>query len=118
MTKVKSNALIAEFIGLSYCNKHNYEGWYTNSEHNYRICDYDGLKYHSNWSSLIPVVEKIESIEDEHRCAKYNVIIEQSWCEIVDNNNSDTISKGDTNNKIDAVYSAVVGFIQWYNKNN
>ena len=53
---VKDNKLIAEFIGLAYCEKHMYTGWYKNSEFNHRICDFDGLKYHSSWDWLMPVV--------------------------------------------------------------
>lgn len=55
------NTLIAEFIGLSFCNKYMYEGWYTNKEHNHRICDYNGLKYHISWNELMPVIGKISN---------------------------------------------------------
>ena len=62
MNTSKQNALIAEFMGLSYCTKHNYEGWYKNNEHNHRICSYDGLEYHKDWNLLIRVAEKIKSL--------------------------------------------------------
>ena len=62
MNTSKQNALIAEFMGLSYCTKHNYEGWYKNNEHNHRICSYDGLEYHKDWNLLIKVAEKIKSL--------------------------------------------------------
>lgn len=60
MTTTEKNEIIARFMGLSYCEKYQYEGWYKNHEHNHRICDYDGLKYHSDWNWLCLVIEKIE----------------------------------------------------------
>ena len=84
MTTTDKNKLIAEFMGLSYCTKHMYEGWYKNHEHNHRVCDFDGLKYHSSWDWLMPVVEKISMINhgsndgqryifNTNRCAKFHI---------------------------------------------
>jgi len=67
-TTTENNKIIAAFMGLSYCTKHQYEGWYKNAEFNERICDFDGLKYHSSWDWLMPVVEKIcrtEIVQDD-----------------------------------------------------
>ena len=114
MTTMEGNRLIAEFIGYEV-----YPDGYCDTKSADETEPLPMLEYMFNsWNEIMPVVEKIESIEDEHRCAKYNVIIEQSWCEVVDNNNSDTISKGDADAKITAVYIAVVEFIKWYNENS
>lgn len=75
------------------------------------------LKYHTSWDWLMPVVEKIESIEDENRCAKYNFNSVQCFVDIVDNNTSEEIVKTDCNNKFDSTYKAVCEFIEWYNEN-
>ena len=117
MKTIENNKLIAEFMGLSYCKKHLYEGWYKNHEHNHRLCDFNGLKYHSDWNWLMKVVEKIESIED----GIYQVDILQEGCKIlkrccllidkrVGKLESDTT-------KIESVYLACVEFIKWYNEN-
>jgi hypothetical protein len=77
----------------------------------------DRLKFHSDWNCLMAVVEKIESFEDENRCAKFNVIIEQTFVEIISrNDNLEEIVKLDSNTKIEAVYKACVEFINWYNQ--
>ena len=60
MNRNEENALIANFMGLSYCDKYQYEGWYLNHEHNNRICDYDGLQYHKSWEWIMPVIAKIK----------------------------------------------------------
>lgn len=76
----------------------------------------DEMQYHTSWDWLMPVVEKIESFVYENGCAKYNVIIEQSWVDIIDNHTSDEIVGVDADSKDIAVYKAVVEFIEWYNK--
>lgn len=58
---ISGNKLIAEFMGLAYCEKYLYEGWYKNSEFNYRICSKDGLKYHESLDWLMPVIDKIRN---------------------------------------------------------
>lgn len=111
---VENNRLIAEFMGLSYCTKYMYEGWYKNHEHNHRICDYDGLKYHSDWNWLMKVVQAIEE-------KGYVVAIKGISCAIyplLKDNHEEYISSyvcGDLSKKIDIVYSAIIGFIIWYN---
>ena len=106
----ENNKLLAEFLGLSYCEKYKYEGWYTNHEHNYRICDFDGLKYHSDWNWLMEVVEKIKDINNEI-CKK----------EIDENAKSHNsllvINTGLCNVDKLTVFYACVEFIKWYNEN-
>ena len=77
------------------------------------------LKYHKDWNWLMSVVEKIENLQDENNCAIYNVQIEQSFTEIIDNHTSETIIYDiDADSKIEAVYNIVIEFIKWYNEQN
>ena len=76
------------------------------------------MLFDTDWNWLMVVVEKIENMEDENRCSKYNFEMVQTFVEIIDNNNSDTIVEIDKNTKIQATYKAVVEFIKWYNNQN
>lgn len=67
------------------------------------------LYYDSDWNALIPVVEKIERIKGT------DVKIRNLGCEIF--YMGKTIGFGVENNKRDAVFQAVVQFINWYNTN-
>lgn len=111
MNTTENNKLIAEFMGWDcknnfYCIAPNSldDGW-----------SYEDLKFHSDWNWLMQVIEKIESFEDENRCSKYNVEIQQSFVSIIDNQTSDFIYDRDANTKLEAVYNAVVEFINFYN---
>ena len=94
------------------------------------------LKYHESWDWLMPVVEKIESLdlseygykwegldgETEYNNQNICVEIERNQCWIymnlqldpVHTINVETFNKK-CDSKIDAVYGAVVEFIEWYN---
>lgn len=79
---------------------------------------FPALKYDTSWNRLMPVVEKIENIDVR---GVYAVII--GWgvsCDIVFMDETDhPMIKVDASNaktKIEAVYSAVIQFIHWYNK--
>jgi hypothetical protein len=99
------------------------------------------LNYENDWNQLIPIVEKIESLEledlfyqwedngyDREPCTRSNfegisVEIENNRCMIYVHLALDPIhiiNKGSYNNpfqtKIEAVYAAVVEFIKWYNE--
>lgn len=71
----------------------------------------------NQWSRIMNIVDKIESIEDNKGSYRFNVAIEQCFCNIIDNETSDDIVNIDGDSKIEAVYRAVVEFIKWYNKN-
>ena len=70
--------------------------------------------YNDDWNLLMPVVEKIESFEDENRCPKFNVQIEQCFCVITDRSDCDIIMEINRDSKIEAVFVACVGFAKWY----
>ena len=103
-----NNKLIAEFMG----NIPIFENEYQMVTHNNMCYGIDELKYDTDWNWLMEVVEKIESFEDENKCAKFNVIIEQSFVEIIDCNTSNEIVSIDANTKIEAIYLAIVEFIK------
>lgn len=76
------------------------------------------LKFHISWDWLMPVVEKIETLN-------YIVKIHQNICIIQACIMGDrtVISKQisnymESNTKLSNTYKAVVEFIKWYNKNN
>lgn len=82
-----------------------------------RQYDLLGLKYHSSWDWLMPVVEKIEE-------GNYAVTITQNICTIRACIMGDrTIRAHQTGNyktpntKLFNTWLAVVEFIKWYNKN-
>ena len=106
----ENNELIADFMGIVF---HDDEDKWYDADGLYL----DGLYFNESWDWLMPVVEKIESIEDEHRCAKYNVNTVQCFVEIVDNHTSEEIIELDGDTKKEATYKAVVEFIKWYNEN-
>jgi hypothetical protein len=126
----ENNKLIAEFMGMECV--HDYKSSVIDVDGKQRRYDKayqwhssyyneEGLKYHKEWDWLMPVVEKIEDfqdgeIEDAMRCHLFNVTIEQCFVEIINMETSETISEADGDNKMDATYQAVVGFIEWYNE--
>lgn len=111
---LEGNKLIAEFNGLSYCTKYMYEGWYKNSEHNNRICDFDGLKYNTSWDWLMPIVMKIEELG-------YEVNIKGIKCSVncvLEENPIISYVLGEKSKKIELLFTVIVEFIKWYNENN
>ena len=113
---VENNKLIAEFLGYSqpHPDYPNTTYWYKKDCQPLTI-----LLFHSDWNWLMRVVEKIENLQDENNCAIYNVQIEQSFTEIIDNHTSETIIYNiDADSKIEAVYNTVIEFIKWYNELN
>jgi hypothetical protein len=73
-------------------------------------CSVNELKYDTDWNWLMVVVEKIESMN-------YYVDIMNKAVSI--NNDEDMIvdlSGKDFSTKIEAVYTAVLEFIKWYNQ--
>jgi hypothetical protein len=72
-------------------------------------------RYHKGWECLMPVVEKIESINN----CSYNVIISQGNTAITTHNGKTIICENEfIITKIESVYKTVVEFIKWYNKQN
>lgn len=115
-----SNKTIAEFMGFYFRNEticQPIKGWITGLE----TMTYDAktyLKFHSSYDWLIPVVEKIESLQLPY--LKYShsieVIISRNQCVIeYSGYEMGTICEVTANTKIEAVYNACVEFIKLLN---
>ena len=109
MTTEQGNKLIAEFMNKTF----QFE---------------EDLKYHSNWNSLMPVVEKIENLND--------LIVDKVWISIngrecglwtyfdvkevlrIGTENNKFKVKNTSKSKIESTWRTVIDFIEWYNKNN
>jgi len=111
----KTNKLIAEFLG--YTQPHpDYPTttyWYKEGRDPLTMLSFD-----TDWNWLMEVVDEIEGFEDEDRCARFNVIIEQSFIEIIDCHTSEEIATCHFENKKFGTYLACIEFIKWYNKYN
>lgn len=75
------------------------------------------LEYHNNWSWLMPIVERIEDIENGRFLFSINSreIVIEDWKELPEQTIIQ-IDRYDEESKIEMVWEAVVEFIKWYNK--
>lgn len=155
----QDNKLIAEFIGLKDCKVMNEKGkqydYYlteqfelikeveTTIESNWceileeqDYCFIEEMKFHTSYDWLMPVVDKIESIECVHIVAIQNkychILISESPKQITHTIESSEVVTESMNipdrpecvkmytkqkdTKLEAVYHCVVEFIKWYNK--
>ena len=110
-----NNKLIADFLG--YTQPHpdypNTSYWYKKNEE--PLCL---LMFDSDWNWLIKAVEKIESIKDKNGDCIYIFEILLTNVNITDNRNVLPIIEIYEQTKINAVYTAVVEFIKYYNELN
>lgn len=98
---LENNRLIAKFMGEDSLTEFNWVLFRNGI----------GVQYESNWSELMPVVEKIEtSILDGDVVIK----IEGDNCFITYGDTWNLYSTLDS--KIESTYQAVVEFIKWYNE--
>lgn len=133
---IEMNEAICEFMGWEF--KPDGEDWFrayhdgglmwADTSYGLEQILLKGFKYHKDWNKLMPVVEKIESVQlDDKRHvvvrASANVQIFYKACIITyepdeeagDTNEGAAIqTKGET--KLEAVYQAVYQFIIWYNQ--
>lgn len=113
MKELSDNELIAIFMGMIV---EKYDApfledkiLYRHGKMNWQVWSVHQLSYHKSWEWLMPVVEKIESIQ-------YKVAIENSECQISGYEYCrDFYSEG---SKLHAVYNSVVEFIKWHNNKN
>lgn len=122
---LEGNRLIADFIkmtvdddGIVYVD----DKFFDELEDNYyeeSDFPYNEYLFHKSWNWLMPVVEKIESLEfGEHEYFTVNIVggnnsyIESSTGELI------TEIMGRDRSKIFTVWTAVIEFIKWYNDNN
>ena len=106
-----NNKLIAEFMGLTNHYNDNSMMVRKKPEGNVVLYVYD-LDYDSSWDWLMPVVEKINLLDDY----RYTVYIASMDTKIVDNISGNVIVEIDCKHSIDelrqSVYEAVVEFIK------
>jgi hypothetical protein len=97
----QNNKIIAEFIGFE-----PLANWGYLNPKNGQKTDIEDLNFDSDWSWLMEVVEKIESLSKNQ-----NVI---NWSR----QNKNIFDLKLTECKKEAVYNACVEFIKWYNEAN
>lgn len=113
----EQNKLIAVFMGFNMIVE-NYHGINIIESPLGKTYDLHGLKYHSSWDWIMPVVERIENTRHETALTGHHVEITGSICRIQPaagfHNRAfrETFNEG---SKIKSVYGAVVTFIEWYN---
>ena len=118
----KNNKLIAEFMGLNYIHEIAFI-WETLYEQGHRNKDKlnnpNSYKhYHNSWDELMPVVEKIGSLNEVcdfniNYCSVYQHEVEVS--NLFKNTFEPYTVSGET--KIEAVYNACLKFIEYYSHN-
>jgi len=111
----QENKLIAEFMGIQVIDN-EIDSPFRPNLNCFRKKE---LKYHSDWNWLIPVIEKIETLNNP--TTPYNssvsVNIYDNACEIsYTGYHSGTIVEINLGNKLKSTYEAVLKFIEWYNK--
>lgn len=125
----EDNKLIAEFMGYTQLP----DGSYYMSDHQeydmllgsyVNFYNPDNMKFNTSWNWLMPVVEKIETLETEFD-GKFRVEITHHTCVITGNKSlfSEQWEKVydvsiSHDSKIKAVYDAVIQFITWWNQNH
>lgn len=92
---IEGNKLIAEFMG--------HQGYSCKDA------------YDENWNALMPVVDKIESIDG----CSYKIHLSYSIGFVNDNSQhgNPNIIRGIGKSRIETAYDLVIKFIQWYNLN-
>lgn len=108
---LNGNKLIAEFMGFINTTPNDPDfNIYENEKGNMQ--ETMSMKYHSSWDSLMPVVDKIESLG-------YVVTIKGITCMVSDILQDDTIIQwvlGNKERKNELVWTVCVEFIKWHNK--
>lgn len=96
------NELIAEFMGRKYGLNADKNGY---------------LKYDTSWDHLMPVVEKIETLDINGYKFSTEIIGKQCFIEseIRRSGTKMLIFSKTGTSKIDAIYKSVILFITWYN---
>lgn len=115
MNTLEGNKLIAEFMGGEYDANHSPSYPCFHKLHNGGTWDLDELKYHTSWDWLMPVVEKINVLDNR----EYDVIIWRSDCHI--NNREEILFESSILKRKDTlilvVWGCIVQFLKWYNQN-
>jgi hypothetical protein len=116
MNTIEQNKLIAEFMGArKKKNAYFYDGILFPTGWN--TCRPENMKYHSSWDWLMPVVEKIEGMDDFEGDFDCHFEILRDGCLILAWH-GETLFENYEKTKIQATYNTVVQFIEWHNSQN
>jgi len=123
-----NNKLIFDFMGKEYAHWtfENRTSWISarkNLKKNvyWSFDGYKDLKYHTSWSWLMSVLDKIEKLGFCTEIAAYHANEKLHWCAIsvitnAELNDMHTIIPAiESDYKIECVYNACIKFIEWYN---
>jgi len=115
----EGNKLIAQFMGAKIVERNGQDAIFmfkdAHSPEYFLNTNYN--TYHSSWNWLMPVVEKINTIDSY----AYNFVIRACNVRIDIPREGNLIvleTETTVDNQIKAVYEAVVKFIEWYNEKN
>lgn len=109
---VKSNKLIAKFMGYESYKYRDYTMFVLEDNNHRTMID---LHYHNSFDWLMPVVEKIESIE--HDDIYYEFSIHGGCCVyVMSNNGKEIVCIDNEDTKLLCLYKSIVEFIKLYNK--
>jgi hypothetical protein len=130
---MKDNKLIAEFMGAVGTPMYAPKEWDiyitghldvdSDNENAQHFFTPKEMKYHSSWDWLMPVVEKIESMnasnDPYYSDSTFQVTnFVQNWtASFLDRDNVEVVQEEGTT-RFEAAYKAVVEFIKWYNEQN
>lgn len=125
---LSGNKLIAEFIDLTphsmfpdelqapgefswMAVRANIQSDYAREDNEF-VCFEDFFEFNSSWDWLMPVVEKMETLGiTTHFSHKRCLSINRIKCDF------EYDTEDDCDSNIEAVYTCVVKFIEWYNQN-
>jgi len=115
----ENNRLIDEFVGAKISIGGNVVT--LNHEGIEQSQSVKNIKYHSSWNCIMPVIEKIESIKDDHH-GRFGVYINSNNCHIqstkfrsIETNQNYYFADYTLETKLLSTYQAIVEFIKWYN---
>lgn len=103
----EGNKLIAEFMGGKYDAN---EYWWVLPNINTMV-----LEYHTSWDWLMPVVEKIPTLNPDKGRLWFEFEISRCHCRIYTNIDEEWKNNGSTT--LEATWKTVNDFLTWYNQN-
>lgn len=110
----EGNKLIAEFMGADFNNEGDFCYFKLPDNKAHTV---GGLKYHTSWDWLMPVVEKIEKDFVNSSTISHHRFEDTYWCEFIDSEETQTGYAKSETSKIEAVWLCVIDFIKYYNQN-
>ena len=110
MKTTDKNILIAEFMKWDILNDMTYS-----EATKGKWIELNKLKFHSNWNWLMEVVGRIESLGGAVCIGNGNCVMIVFYIGAVTDESYSKTRELTGETKIEAVYNAVVSFIEWYN---